>query len=67
MRVNMFTVTITDSRSKQTMTLFSLNRVKIEEVLNLLVPPVVIEEGAHATSIGKTRIAIEQFIEEIRK
>jgi hypothetical protein len=49
------------------MTLFSLNRVKIEEVLNLLVPPVVIEEGAHATSIGKTRIAIEQFIEEIRK
>jgi hypothetical protein len=65
--VNMFTITITCSRSKKTITLFSLNRAKVEEVLNLLVPPIVIEEGTHAAAIGKTRLGIEQFIEEIRK
>lgn len=64
----MFTITIHDSRSKKDIVLFTLNRLKVEEVCNILIPKidddVVIKEPG---SEGKSRLLIEQFLEEIRK
>jgi hypothetical protein len=68
MRIRVFTITIYDSRSKKDIVLFTLNRAKVEEVCNMLVPKidddVVIKSPG---SEGKSRLLIEQFIEEIKK
>ena len=66
MKVNMFTITIECSRTRKTIVLFTLNRVKVEDICNILVPPTTPKEDV-AMAQGKSRMLIEQFIEDIRQ